>query len=324
MTDNSNPLLKILLVEDNSLERASLLRALRQHNQGIHITEVASVAAACLQLISHQFDVILAEYELYDGNALAILAQINAMHDDSRPAVIIIGSYGDDTLAEQCILTGAQAYLIKGDIRPSSLLSTIAQAKQHVRQLEDLQIEAAHLRVQAEHDALTGLYNRHVFDETLRVCIAQAERYKRSFALLMIDLDDFKQINDRWGHCTGDALLQAIAGKLCDVTRDSDRVCRMGGDEFAILLPEILNHRQPAILAERLAEVLLEPLHAFETDILVTASIGIAIYPDNGTTADMLLHNADRAMYRCKQRIHHPESGADFSNIVHISPTRPS
>ncbi|HSC74642.1 MAG TPA: GGDEF domain-containing response regulator [Pseudomonadales bacterium] len=322
MTDDTNPLLKVLLVEDNSLDRASLLRALRHHNQGIYITEASSVSAACLQLTSHQFDVILAEYELHDGNALAILSQINAMPSD-RPAVIIIGGYSDDALAEQCILTGAQAYLIKEDIRPGSLLSTIAQAKQHVRQLEDLQIEAAHLRVQAEHDALTGLYNRHVFDETLRVCIAQAERYKRTFALLMIDLDDFKQINDKWGHCTGDALLQAIAGKLCDVTRDSDRVCRIGGDEFAILLPEILNHRQPAILAERLAEVLLDPLHAFETDILVTASIGIAIYPDNGTTADALLHNADKAMYRCKQRAHYPEAGTDFSNIVHILPTRP-
>jgi diguanylate cyclase (GGDEF)-like protein len=320
MKDDACELLKILLIEDNSLDRAALLRALRSHNQGIYITEVASIAAACIQLVSHQFDVVLAEYELHDGNALAVLAQINSIPSD-RPAMVIIGSYSDDALAEQCILSGAQAYLIKEDIRPGSLLSTIVQAKQHAKQLEELQAEAAHLRIQAEHDALTGLFNRHVFDETMRVCIAQAERYKRIFALLMIDLDDFKQINDKWGHCTGDALLQAISGKLCDVTRDSDRVCRIGGDEFAILLPEIINQRQPAILAERLAEVLLEPLHAFETDILVTASIGIAIYPDNGTTADMLLHNADKAMYRCKQRMHQLEAGADFSNIIQIRPT---
>src|SRR6478735_7444119 len=121
MTDDANPLLKVLLVEDNSLDRASLLRALRHHNQGIYITEASSVSAACLQLTSHQFDVILAEYELHDGNALAILSQINAMPSD-RPAVIIIGGYSDDALAEQCILTGAQAYLIKDDIRPGSLL----------------------------------------------------------------------------------------------------------------------------------------------------------------------------------------------------------
>lgn len=309
--------MKILLVEDDSLDRASLMRALRNHNHGLYITEATSIAAACAQLALHHFDVVLVEYQLHDGNAAIILAQINAM-PVTRPAVIIIGSYGDDALAEQCILIGAQAYLIKEDIRPHSLFSTIVQAIQHAKQLEELQTEAAHLRVRAEHDALTGLYNRHVFDEGLRVCLAQAERYGRSFALLMIDLDRFKQVNDTWGHCTGDTLLQEIANRLCSITRNSDRVCRMGGDEFAILLPEIINSRQPAILAERLAEVLLEPVCACNVDIHVTASIGIAIYPDHGTTADMLLRNADKAMYRCKHR-NIPTSG--IPDIVHIWPS---
>lgn len=301
--------LKILLIEDNSLDRAALLRALRNHNQGIYITEATSISAASAELNSHSFDVVLVEHQLHDGNAEAILTQIHEMPCD-RPAVIIIGSYSDEALAEQCILTGAQAYLIRDDIRPCTLLSTIVQAKQHARQLEELQAEAAHLRVQAEHDALTGLYNRHVFDETLRVCLAQAERYRRTFALLMIDLDEFKLVNDTWGHGTGDTLLQAVAAKLSGITRDSDRVCRIGGDEFAILLPEILNPRQPAILAERLAQTLLEPVHTGEAEILVTASIGIAIYPDNGMTVDALLHNADKAMYRCKHREHDPMAGS--------------
>jgi diguanylate cyclase len=318
MTDNPHTPLKILLIEDNSLDRAALVRALRNHNQGIYITEASSISAACAELASHPFDVVLVEHQLHDGNAEAILEQIHAMPHD-RPAVIIIGSYGDDALAEQCILTGAQAYLIRDDIRPSSLLSSIVQAKQHARRLEELQAEAAHLRVQAEHDALTGLYNRHVFDETLRACLAQAERYRRIFALLMIDLDEFKHVNDTWGHGTGDTLLQAVAAKLSGITRDSDRVCRIGGDEFAILLPEILNPRQPAILAERLAQSLLEPVHTGEAEILVTASIGIAIYPDNGTTVDALLHNADRAMYRCKHREHKPAA----SSTVPTWPTQP-
>lgn len=318
MTGDADTLLKILLVEDDSLDRASLMRALRNDNHGFYITEATSINTACAVLESHHFDVILTEYQLHDGSADALLAQVNAMTSD-KPAVIIIGNYNDDMLAEQCILTGAQAYLIKEDIRPHSLLSTIVQAKQHAKQWEELRTEAAHLRVQAEHDALTGLYNRRVFDETLRNCLAQAERYGRAFALLMIDLDQFKQINDKWGHCTGDILLQEIACRLCSVTRDSDRVCRIGGDEFAILLPEILNQRQPAILAERLAEALLEPVHTGETNIIISASIGVAIYPDNGTTADMLLRNADKAMYRCKHREHQD----NINNIVQTWPTLP-
>src|SRR6478735_708685 len=151
MTGDASTLLRILLVEDDSLDRASLMRALRNDNHSFYITEASSINTACFVLESHHFDVILTEYQLHDGNADTLLAQVNAMPHD-RPAVIIIGSYSDDILAEQCILTGAQAYLIKEDIRPHSLLSTIVQAKQHAKQWEKLQTEAAHLRVQAEHD----------------------------------------------------------------------------------------------------------------------------------------------------------------------------
>jgi diguanylate cyclase (GGDEF)-like protein len=305
MKDDACELLKILLIEDNSLDRASLKRALRQQNHGLYITEATSLCAASALLECHTFDLIVTEHQLHDGDVYTLLEQVNSMQHD-RPAIIVIGSYSDDALAEQCILAGAQAFLIKEEIKPCTLLSTIVQAKHHARQLESLQSEAAHFRLQAEHDALTGLYNRHIFDETLQACIAQAERYSRTFALLMIDLDEFKQINDTWGHCTGDKLLQLIAETLNNITRDSDRVCRIGGDEFAILLPEILNNRQPAILAERLAESLRKPLHTDETDIIVTASIGIAIYPDHGTTADLLVRNADKAMYRSKHREHLP------------------
>jgi diguanylate cyclase (GGDEF)-like protein len=320
MRDETSQLMKILLVEDDSLDRASLMRALRNHNHGLYITEATSLVAACAQLEQHHFDVVLSEYQLQDGNAATLLAQIHAM-PGTRPAVIIIGSYGDDTLAEQCIHIGAQAYIIKEDIRPHSLFSTIVQSIEHARQREEHEAEAAMLRVQAEHDALTGLYNRHVFDESLRSCLAQSERYGRSFALLMIDLDRFKQINDTWGHCTGDNLLQEVAHRLRAITRDSDRVCRIGGDEFAILLPEIIDQRQPAILAERLAEALLDPVCACDVDIHVTVSIGVAIYPDHGTTADMLLSNADKAMYRCK---HREVPAGSIHSTVHIWPSTPA
>ncbi|MEZ5540414.1 MAG: GGDEF domain-containing protein, partial [Pseudomonadales bacterium] len=118
----------------------------------------------------------------------------------------------------------------------------------------------------------------------------------------MLDLNQFKQVNDTLGHCAGDALLQQVAGRLCNLIRDTDTACRIGGDEFAILLPEIINTRQPAILAERLAEALSEPVQTGNGNVLVSASIGIAIYPDDGATTEILMHNADQAMYRSKAR----------------------
>ena len=308
MTGNTDSILRILLVEGDSVDRAALLRALRHGNHGLCITEARCLADACPLLLQHAVDVLLADYELPDGNATDLLDVVAAM-DGDRPAVIIIGHDDDDSLAVQCIQYGAQAYLIKESFKPSLLLSSIAQARQLARQQGAQRQQTMKLQAIAEHDALTGLLNRHVFEESLQSCVARAERYGRPFGLLMIDLDGFKQINDLWGHCTGDALLREVAGILARVTSDSDDVYRIGGDEFAILLPETSHAREPAMLAERLAEAMLEPVCADDHEFTVTASIGIALYPEHGTTADQLLRNADKAMYRCKRRGHRPGAG---------------
>ncbi|HQQ75386.1 MAG TPA: diguanylate cyclase [Pseudomonadales bacterium] len=301
MTRDANSLIKVLVVEDDQSGHVSLLLALRNRTSAIVITESNSVADACGKLQAQEVDVVLTEYRLMDGCASEILSQIDSIACN-KPAVVVIGEHDDDALAVQCIMSGAQAYLAKETIKPSTLVSTIVQARQHALLQESLRAKAERLQSLAEHDSLTGLYNRHIFDEHLQLCLAQAERYGKPFALLMIDLDQFKMVNDTWGHCVGDELLRQIAERLCSVTRDSDRVCRIGGDEFAIVLPEITHDRQPAILAERLAEALKAPVCIDTADILVTASIGIAIYPENGATADELLRNADQAMYRCKRQ----------------------
>ena len=299
-TDASHPL-RILLAEGNALDRAILARALRDQNHSTYVTEAPSLEAAYAALSTHCFDVILVGHQWHDGDAGHLLLQVQSIPED-KPAVIVVGHDNDDALAERYIDEGAQAYLLHEEIHSRTLFCAIAQARQHAHQLEALKQEAAFLKAQAEHDALTGLYNRRVFDQTLNTCLAQACRYRRQFALLMLDLDQFKQTNDTLGHCAGDALLQQVAGRLCNLIRDSDTACRIGGDEFAILLPEIINPRQPAVLAERLAESLREPVQTGNGNVLVTASIGVAIYPDNGTTTETLMHNADLAMYRCKGR----------------------
>lgn len=301
MTSGASHPLRILLAEGNALDRAVLARALHHQNHSVYVTEVASLEAAFAALGTHCFDVILIGHQWREGDASHILMQVNTIQQN-KPAVIVVGHENDETLAEYYIQTGAQAYLLHEDIHTCSLFSAIAQARQHAYQLEALQHQTAELKSQAEHDALTGLYNRRVFDQTLNTCLAQACRYRRQFALLMLDLDQFKHVNDTLGHCAGDALLQQVAGRLCNLIRDTDTACRIGGDEFAILLPEIINARQPAILAERLAESLSKPVQTGNGNVLVTASIGVAIYPDNGTTTETLMHNADTAMYRNKNR----------------------
>lgn len=321
INDEPNSLLKILLVDDDSIDRMSVLRALRANNRALYITE-ASTAQEALQLLQSQpFDAVLLDYQLPDGNGFDILQQLPTM-DCEQPAVIMISGYDDESVAEQCILAGAQDFLLKDEVRQRHLLRAVVQARQRAEIIARLRASEEQLRQLAEHDTLTGLHNRHMFDESLHNCLTQAARYQRQCALMMIDLDHFKQVNDTWGHCAGDALLQEVAGRLRAATRDSDCICRIGGDEFAILLPEISHERQPAMLAERLTASLLQPLKYEGIEIPMSASIGLAIYPDDGTTADTLLQNADRAMYRCKQYRSQPRP-QDAASLLRSGGTRP-
>ncbi|MCE9681968.1 diguanylate cyclase domain-containing protein [Halomonas alkalisoli] len=153
----------------------------------------------------------------------------------------------------------------------------------------------------AQHDALTGLANRTLMTERLSQAIGLARRHRHLVALLYLDLDAFKPINDSLGHAVGDSLLQAVAGRLRDCMRDIDTVCRQGGDEFAILLAEIRKPDDATKVAEKLLAVLSRPYRIEGHELLITLSIGISLYPDDADDADALMHNADMAMYHTKR-----------------------
>ena len=152
----------------------------------------------------------------------------------------------------------------------------------------------------AQHDSLTGLPNRSLLAERLSQAIGLARRHRKQVALLFLDLDGFKHVNDSLGHTVGDRLLQSVADRLVKCVRATDTVCRQGGDEFVILLAEIERPRDAANVAEKLRAALAVPHLAGGHELHVTASIGIAIYPDDGIDVDTLMQNADAAMYRAK------------------------
>lgn len=164
-------------------------------------------------------------------------------------------------------------------------------------QLRDHQEELQHL---AQHDMLTGLPNRRVLQERLSHAIAQARRSGRTLALLFIDLDHFKDINDQLGHEVGDALLVALAQRLKGLTREADTVVRMGGDEFVVLVDGPTDREHVAAIAQKLLHALQQPVVWQGHTLQVGASIGISQYPQDGQTDVEMLANADRAMYRVK------------------------
>ncbi|HSR36079.1 MAG TPA: diguanylate cyclase, partial [Desulfurivibrionaceae bacterium] len=154
----------------------------------------------------------------------------------------------------------------------------------------------------AHFDALTGLPNRTLFHDRLRQAVRTAHRYQRRLSLIYVDLDDFKQVNDQLGHGAGDTLLRGVASRLLDCVRRSDTVGRMGGDEFTVLLSETENREQVAIVAKKIMDALAIPFDLKGAERRIHASLGIAIYPEDGDEPGTLLKNADSAMYQAKQR----------------------
>ena len=167
-------------------------------------------------------------------------------------------------------------------------------------QLSELQHSRQQLEHLAGHDVLTGLPNRRLFQDRLEHALARAERTGERFALLFIDVDKFKTINDRWGHEAGDTVLQITAKRLASITRRADTVARMGGDEFVILLDNPSSREQIVTIAEKLLDNLRSPMQWAGQEFQVGYSVGISQYPHNGTNATTLMANADKAMYETK------------------------
>ena len=160
----------------------------------------------------------------------------------------------------------------------------------------------AQLGALAHRDPLTGLPNRRLFEDRLEIALAQAHRYRHRVALIFVDLDRFKQVNDGFGHAAGDELLRAVAERLGQAIREGDTVARLGGDEFTLLLPGIHYAEDLAAISRKLVESLRRPFRLQGREVRVTASGGISLYPEDGEDAETLLKSADAAMYRAKER----------------------
>jgi diguanylate cyclase (GGDEF)-like protein/PAS domain S-box-containing protein len=189
------------------------------------------------------------------------------------------------------------------------LIRDVTQRKEAEQQVE----------YQAYHDALTGLANRRLFQEHLSLALALAQRRNSAVAVLFLDLDHFKTINDSLGHTVGDELLREVARRLKTTVREGDTVARVGGDEFTIVLQELPRGDAAAVVAQKVLRTIAEPMEISGHRLYVTTSIGITLFPDDGDDAETLLKNADTAMYRAKAdgRNTYQMSTRDLSRTTH-------
>ena len=183
-----------------------------------------------------------------------------------------------------------------------ALADEILERERLEHQLVAVMAQEESARHDAFHDTLTGLPNRVLFNDRLEHALAQAKRYNWSLAVMFMDLNKFKEINDIYGHGAGDILLQTISKRLLDITREDDTVSRHGGDEFLYLLMQIESKIDISLIANKIINSIEQPCNLEGQDIVISPSIGISIYPKDGDSSEALIKSADKAMYQAKRK----------------------
>lgn len=254
------------------------------------------------------------EYRIYhsDGSLRWIRERCTAhkIVDGSISLTLgVLQDITDQKETEQLLLEAKSSLEETVKLRTVELANTVEQLQSEVLQREQI---AAELEFLANHDALTGLPSLRLCKDRLDRSLADSRRRKQKTVVMFLDLDGFKQINDHYGHGHGDTVLKTTADRVKAELRETDTVARIGGDEFVVILSNVDDQNATGRIATNLIEQISQPIQIANDDVAVSASIGIAVYPDDGSTAESLIRQADKAMYRVKQT---GKNNFDFTNL---------
>jgi diguanylate cyclase (GGDEF)-like protein len=326
--------IKILLIEDNPGD-ARLIEQMLMRARGLafELAWVDNLTDGIAHLDTKPTDVLLLDLGLPESTGLDTVQRVLARMP-TVPTLIVLSGLSDENTAVQAVQSGAQDYLVKGQVDTALLVRSIryamerSQGKQALRQAYDEMehrvvertaelantIRALHaeiaerkqaeerIRYMAHYDALTGLPNRDLLQDRVRQAIAYAHRNRTQVAVLFIDLDYFKHINDSLGHKIGDRLLQMVAARLQECLREGDSVSRPGGDEYVLCLPLLTGVGEAALVAQKALDALDQAFLAEGNELHASASIGISLYPDDGADVETLMRAAYTAMSHAKER----------------------
>jgi diguanylate cyclase (GGDEF)-like protein len=289
------PRLRLLLIEDSEDDAALVVRALVRGGYDVTAERVDTPGALRAALNRQPWDIAIADYTM-PGFSGTVALQILRERDADLPFIFVSGTIGEDA-AVAAMKVGAHDYIMKGNLK--RLVPAVD------RELRDASVRRERRRAEqriaylAYHDPLTDLPNRSLLHDRLEQAARAAHRESKPLALLVMDLDGFKEINDTLGHHAGDRVLQQVASRVRGTLREADTVARLGGDEFAILLPS--TDIDGAILAaQKVLQEIERPLLIDHRPLAVRASIGAACFPEHGASAETLLQKADVAMYLAK------------------------
>jgi two-component system, cell cycle response regulator len=283
---------RILLIDDDRLQfrlTQQLFKAFVAHDYELEWQ--STYEEGLRALLEGDYTACLLDYRLGQRDGLELIRE--ATLQGCRVPIIFLTAETGPAVDIQAMNAGALDYLVKGEINAAVLERSIRYALKLGETLEAL-------RQLATRDELTGLLNRRVFDQTFDDELERANRFGRSFAMIMLDIDHFKQVNDTHGHPTGDAVLREVARRLQAKVRRVDRLMRYGGEEFALLMFEC-DASMACDMANRLCEdIRRTPIKTDRMALSVTISVGIAMYPTNGQTKAAVVKAADTALYAAK------------------------
>jgi diguanylate cyclase (GGDEF)-like protein len=263
------------------------------------ILVVSGVTAGSVPLLS---GVVMASVGFLSFSLLPLI--INILFIKSQISLIF-----DATLFTYWLFMIALSYKTHSILRRSfalqfenyALLTNLTEAKSALEE-SNTKLEQA-----ATHDPLTNAANRNLFNNNIVIAIKRAKQKQKKFALLFIDLDDFKEVNDIYGHHAGDLVLLEVIKRLGDLCQINDNISRLGGDEFTVILENFSELKEVAVISRRICDAIAAPIMINKVEVNISASIGISIYPDDGEEVEMLIHSADKSMYFVKQK-----GGNDF------------
>ena len=289
------PSLNLLLIEHSDRDAAEILRTLAALGHHVHVQRTDTAEALVAALSRTHWDLVIADYTSAAIGAERGLGIVRE-HAGEVPFIFISSASGEEAAVE-AMRIGAQDYILKDSL--GRLGPAIERELREAAIRRERQRQSDRVAYLAYHDELTDLPNRTLLNDRLHQGILAAKREARPLALLAVDLDGFKEINDSLGHHAGDRVLQVVAARLRSILRESDTVARLGGDEFAVLLP----HTDVAgaeLAATKILQELEVPMLVEDRPLTVRGSIGIAVFPEHGTGEQELLQKSDLAMYVAK------------------------
>jgi diguanylate cyclase (GGDEF)-like protein len=284
----------MLLVQDDPRAATTIVEMLRAAwPQGLLVTHAPHIPDAVAELGDHGDSCVLLEVSGDDADPLAGLQELVTAAPEA--AIVVISEHGDDELGVAAVKAGAQDHVVRSELHPALLGRVVRFA------LERKHAEVR-LAQQALQDPLTGLPNRVLFLDRLSGALDRSRRIGLAPAVMFLDLDHFKEINDSLGHAAGDRLLRELANRFQELMRPMDTVARLGGDEFTFLFEGLSGEEEAAAIARRIREAAAGPvaLGAADGDTSVEVSIGIAMLEDPTVSLEDALRDADAAMYRAK------------------------